>query len=607
MPRHMRMKSYSASHHKLKINENIENARDVVYATNITLGGQQFPIQLDTGSSDVWVQLPPGVKVSNTTNLTSQLTFGIGEVEGNIAFADMQLGPHNVPAQAFLNATNATNFNAIFKNGILGIMGLAFDIGSSNFATLVGANGPNDTSGLTFLSNIFVQNKTAPNLFTVLLGRDYDKDGPQEGAFTISEYVDGLEKISNEPKLFRTPAQIKNVTTLPRWSVQLDSMTVNGTKFKFNQSSVPEADPGKQVVVLDTGFTFSQMPPAAVDFIYSQMPGSFFNQTSGFWVVPCNATIPLSFEFGGKTFPVHPLDVTTTANLGNETVCVNSYRAINLPPGAAAGFDFILGDTFLKNVYTSFDYGDFIPNSEDSGVPFVQLLATTDPKTALHEFKTVRAKQVKQNNEKLNAPQNSTSTVSASASSSTGSTSTVSASSSSSAAAPAASSSSSSSSALSGGMMGMSSYNPSSQSSLKGSGSLFDMFHLSALKRSPSPQVVRGRLVIFRGAMPPPGMPIRFHHKVMNCMNRVANNVHQAMGPAAVALLAGVLGIALISSLVAMVLGVRMLLRLRRGEGVELGEDGYEPVSSEQDDEEKEVVFDAGIALSPAYNHHQHV
>lgn len=211
-------------------------------------------------------------------------------------------------------------------------MGLAFDIGSSNFASLVEANGPNDTSGLTFLSNIFLQNKTAPNLFTVLLGRDYDKDGPQEGAFTISEYVEGLEKISEEPKLFRTPAQVKNVTTLPRWSVQLDSMTVNGTKFQFNQSSVSEADPGKQVVVLDTGFTFSQMPPAAVDFIYSQIPGSFFNQTSGFWVVPCDATIPLSFEFAGKSFPVHPLDITTIANSNNNTVCVNSYRYVLTTP-----------------------------------------------------------------------------------------------------------------------------------------------------------------------------------------------------------------------------------------------------------------------------------
>ena len=34
MPRHMKMKSYAASHHKLKIDENIENARDVVVRAN---------------------------------------------------------------------------------------------------------------------------------------------------------------------------------------------------------------------------------------------------------------------------------------------------------------------------------------------------------------------------------------------------------------------------------------------------------------------------------------------------------------------------------------------------------------------------------------------
>ena len=224
------------------------------------------------------------------------------------------------------------------------------------------------------------------------------------------------------------------------------------------------------------------------------------------------------------------------------------------------------------------------------------MLATTEPKQALEEFKTVRAKQVQQNNEKLNAPQNST--TSTSTPSSTIVVSASSTSSASSAASPAATSMSPLAM-----LMGMSSYDPSHSPSPNGAGSLFDMFHLSSLKRSPSPQVVRGRLVIFKSAMPPPGMPIGFHHKVMNCVNRVANNVHQTLGPVAVALLAGILGISLIASLVAMVFGVRLLLRLRRGEGVELRGDGYEAL--EGDDEAKDVVFDAEAAAS-RYNHHLH-
>lgn len=201
-------------------------------------------------------------------------------------------------SSAILNATNATDFGAIFSNNIFGIMGLSFDIASTVFVETAEAFGVNDTQGLTFLSRLFLQNKTAPNLFTVLLGRSYDLDGPDDGAFTISEYADGFDRVAEEPKLFRTPAQTVNITSPPRWSVQMDSMTVNGMPFQFNQSSVPEADPGKQVVVLDTGFTFSQIPPAAVDFIYSKIPGAIFNQTSGLWVVPCECTTSLTFEFG---------------------------------------------------------------------------------------------------------------------------------------------------------------------------------------------------------------------------------------------------------------------------------------------------------------------
>lgn len=199
---------------------------------------------------------------------------------------------------AILNATTATNFNAIFNNGIYGILGLAFDLGSTVFVETLEAFGRGNNQGLGFLSRVFAQNPDAPNIFTVLLGRSYDEDGPEEGAFTIGEYVPGFERVANQTKLLRTPAQTVNITTTPHWSVLLDGMSVNGKRFHFNTSSVEEAKPGQQVVILDTGFTFSQIPPAAVDFIYSSIPGAVFNHTSGLWVVPCENTTSLVFEFG---------------------------------------------------------------------------------------------------------------------------------------------------------------------------------------------------------------------------------------------------------------------------------------------------------------------
>lgn len=227
---------------------------------------------------------------------------------------------------AILNATNATDFGAIFDNNIFGILGLAFDLGSTVFIETVETFGRGNQQGLSFMSRVFAEDPSAPNLFTVLLGRSYDKDGPEEGAFTISEYVEGLEEVANQTKLFRTPAQTVNITDTPRWSVILDGMTVNGKQFQFNQSNVAEVDDGKQVVVLDTGFTNSQLPPAAVDFIYSSIPGAQFNSTSGQWVVPCENTTELAFEFGNQTISIHPLDITTVTTNGNETICTNTYR-----------------------------------------------------------------------------------------------------------------------------------------------------------------------------------------------------------------------------------------------------------------------------------------
>jgi hypothetical protein len=70
------------------------------------------------------------------------------------------------------------------------------------------------------------------------------------------------------------------------------------------------------------------------------------------------------------------------------------HSAIDLPPGAVSGFDFILGDSFLKNVYTSFDYGDWTPENRTADVPFVQMLAITNITDAFTEFTAVRGQEI---------------------------------------------------------------------------------------------------------------------------------------------------------------------------------------------------------------------
>ena len=63
----------------------------------------------------------------------------------------------------------------------------------------------------------------------------------------------------------------------------------------------------------------------------------------------------------GKPYPVYPLDVSTpriysyrqNGVVHNVTYCVNTYQYLTLEPNNFCGFDAILGDAFLRNVYAS--------------------------------------------------------------------------------------------------------------------------------------------------------------------------------------------------------------------------------------------------------------
>lgn len=57
-------------------------------------------MQLDTGSTDLWVLAPKGsIKTTAVTDIQAPLSYGTGNVTGPILFADFQLGPYRIPNQ----------------------------------------------------------------------------------------------------------------------------------------------------------------------------------------------------------------------------------------------------------------------------------------------------------------------------------------------------------------------------------------------------------------------------------------------------------------------------------------------------------------------------
>ncbi|OJT05040.1 Vacuolar aspartic protease [Trametes pubescens] len=363
-----------------------------------------FTVLLDTGSTDLWINAQGrNVALTNTTDVVASEVYGQGAVQGNIAFAELKVGNYVVPSQAFVNATRIVNMTV----PVDGYMGMAFDV--SNIFSAVAKAWGNETAqtlGRSFITNLFAQNTSLPNNFDLQLGRTEQMDEDGQGTFIVSGHSAAFSDVADAPKLPRVGSD--------RWAVVLDEMRINGEAFSFNKSSVPGVPEGKVAAVLDSGFSLPPLPPAAVDAIYKSVPGAVFSQTAGAYVIPCNSSTMLSFVFGGQEFLIHPLDlalpfaipIVKNGATTNVTICLATYQYLNLDPTQFAGFDLILGDAFLRNVYASwvftpssavihssnrflllrFDYGDFNPMTNTSGTPFIQMVTTVDPHTAMDEF-----------------------------------------------------------------------------------------------------------------------------------------------------------------------------------------------------------------------------
>jgi hypothetical protein len=198
-------------------------------------------------------------------------------------------------------------------NGLQGLIGLGFDAGSNVRSTL--GEGKGDTP----LSRIFQQNKTTQNFVSMLLDRANDPTDTITGQITISELASGYESIASQPKL-----DIKDVvydSSSQHWAVFTDKEGVTGPDGNVIDitSIVPHVKDGQLVAVLDSGFSFSQVPRKMADAIYGRVQGANYSQSNGgIWTVPCTQELNISFTFGGVNIPIHPLDVVSSdLNLGS--------------------------------------------------------------------------------------------------------------------------------------------------------------------------------------------------------------------------------------------------------------------------------------------------
>jgi len=356
---------------------NLTTVHDLLYIANISVGGHSYPVQLDTGSADLWIK-GPTFPLPNTTqtSTTVNMTYGIGWAYGNISNAAVDFAGLSIPSQAYLDVSQASN--PALSYGADGILGLSFT-SLSTIDALVNRTGA--SSGRSLLYNLFAQNPQEPNFIAFSLQSTSNPGDDVQGIFSIGE---------TEPQY----AAVMNSTALPtwppsypmRWNILLDTVLVGGSAVPVS-SDVVGAPGGKAVVMLDSGTSYTYAPEDVCNAIYGGIEGAQYDSSLGQWTVPCSAEVDIALQFGGNVYPIDPLDVTPTS-LSDPNTCVGSFIPQAVSVGAG-DFDWLIGDNVLRSVYAIYDFGDFDSNMY-MGDPYVKLLSLVDPDKASQEFHQVR-------------------------------------------------------------------------------------------------------------------------------------------------------------------------------------------------------------------------
>lgn len=319
----------------------IHDFMDAQYYGPVEIGtpAQKFEVVYDTGSSNLWV---PAHNCSITcwfhTRFASSksstykvngtvfnILYGSGPVNGYEGDDTVTLGGKKVTGQTFAQITNASGLGAAFAIGKFGgIMGLAWPSISVTGATPV-------------FFNLIEQYPQMEKKFAFYLpnhGSGPGKAGNM-GTFTLG----GIDT-----SRFTGELKTVSLTSETYWETQMDSFQVGGV-------TVTTGD--KTNIVLDSGTSALTAPTAHVAQIAAAVNATQMAGLPGRYTVDCKnvANLPsIKVTIAGNVWELEGKDYI----INDENVeCLLMVVGLDVP--APMGPLYIMGDVFMRKVYTIFD------------------------------------------------------------------------------------------------------------------------------------------------------------------------------------------------------------------------------------------------------------
>ena len=282
---------------------------------------------MDTGSPSSWVMGADctstactthttfGDKDSNTLKITQEpftIQYGTGAVEGVVISDTMQLADMSLRI-SFGSATKVSDH--FINNPIDGIIGLG--------------RAKSNSMGVPIFMDVVGGAKVLPaKLFGFSLQRA--SDGTNDGEINFGS--------PDTTKYTGRLSFTDTVSDQVQWEIPIEDAIVNGVPCKLTGNTA----------IIDTGTSYMLLPPDDAKVLHAQIPNS---QSAGAsYHIPCSTTVSIEVVFSKVAYSISPKDYIGAPIQGGN-LCQS--QIIGYLTGGPD--QWLLGDTFMKNVYTVFD------------------------------------------------------------------------------------------------------------------------------------------------------------------------------------------------------------------------------------------------------------
>ncbi|OBZ70908.1 Aspartic protease [Grifola frondosa] len=288
---------------------------DVEWAGTISIGtpGQSFLIDFDTGSSDLWVPSSSCTSSTCTKKNKYQASSSSTSVKQSGTFSIQYGDGSTVSGPVY---TDTVNVAGSFANDpIDGILGLAYPAISN-----LGEN--------PFFNTAISQGSVQQGVF----------------GFKLASSGSELYLGGTDSALYSGSIEYHDIdTSTGFWQIPGATAYVGSTSAVSNFETI-----------IDSGTTIMYGPPSAIKTLYSKVPGSaVYDSANGYYSFPCTSVPSVSFSWGGQNWAISAANFNLGETSSGSGQCVGALAGQDLGLGNNV---WLLGDSFMKNVYTAFSF-----------------------------------------------------------------------------------------------------------------------------------------------------------------------------------------------------------------------------------------------------------